>query len=116
MAYTEDNLKEDLKNKEYEFGFTTNIETEKIPKGLNEDIVKLISKKKNEPEWLLEWRLNAFRAWQKMTPPKWAHLKIPEIDYQDIIYYAAPKTKKLRKLGRCRARTERNNGKIGHLT
>ena len=94
MAYTEDNLKEDLKNKEYEFGFTTNIETEKIPKGLNEDIVKLISKKKNEPEWLLEWRLNAFRAWQKMTPPKWAHLKIPEIDYQDIIYYAAPKTKK----------------------
>jgi len=94
MGYTEENLKKDFENKEYEFGFTTDIESEKIPKGLNEDVIRIISAKKNEPEWLLEWRLNAFKKWQEMTPPHWAHLNIPEIDFQDIIYYAAPKTKK----------------------
>ena len=78
-------------NEEYKYGFTTDIETDTIPKGLNEDVVRLISSKKNEPEWLLEYRLKAFRHWQTMTMPTWAHLNIPEINYQDIIYYAAPR-------------------------
>ena len=80
-----------LKDKEYEHGFVTDVEQEFIPKGLNEDIIRLISAKKEEPEWMLEFRLEAFRRWQKMTLPTWAHLDIPEIDFQDIIYYAAPK-------------------------
>ena len=83
----EDNIIEELAEKEYEHGFVTEVEQEFIPKGLNEDIIRLISAKKNEPEWLLEFRLNAFRRWQKMEVPKWAHLDIPEIDFQDIIYY-----------------------------
>ncbi|MCO6496311.1 MAG: Fe-S cluster assembly protein SufB [Chitinophagaceae bacterium] len=87
-------LLEERANREYEFGFTTEIETDTIPKGLTEDTVRLISKKKNEPEWLLEWRLKAYRHWKTLEMPKWAHLKYPEIDFQDIIYYAAPKTKK----------------------
>ena len=76
---------------DYKFGFQTNIDTETIPKGLNEEVVRLISAKKEEPEWLTESRLKAFRHWQTMKMPQWAHLKIPEINYQDIIYYAAPK-------------------------
>ena len=81
--------------KEYSEGFVTDIEQEFIPKGLNEDIIRLISAKKEEPEWLLEFRLEAFRKWQAMTPPKWGHLsRLPEIDFQDIIYYAAPKADK----------------------
>ncbi len=82
---------ESFTEKEYEHGFVTNIEQEFIPKGLNEDIIRLISSKKEEPEWMLEFRLNAFRKWEKMKMPSWAHLNIPEIDFQDIIYYAAPK-------------------------
>ncbi len=84
---------DDLTNREYKYGFTTDIEMDTLPKGLNEDIVKMISAKKNEPEFMLEFRLKAFRHWQKMKSPGWAHLKIPEINYQDIIYYAAPKRK-----------------------
>lgn len=80
-------------NSEYKYGFVTNIEIESAPKGLNEDIVRFISQKKNEPEWMLEWRLKAFAQWQKMQEPHWANLKYPPIDYQDIIYYAAPKQK-----------------------
>ena len=80
---------------DYKYGFTSNIETETIPKGLNEDVVRLISKKKEEPEWLLEWRLKAFRYWQTLTEPKWPNVKYPEVDFQDIIYYAAPKKKPL---------------------
>ena len=80
-----------IADKEYEHGFVTDVEQEFIPKGLNEDIIRLISAKKDEPEWMLEFRLEAFRRWQKMPMPKWAHLDIPEIDFQDIIYYAAPK-------------------------
>ena len=76
---------------DYKFGFQTNIDTETIPKGLNEEVVRIISAKKEEPEWLTESRLKAFRHWQTMKMPEWAHLKIPEINYQDIIYYAAPK-------------------------
>ena len=78
---------------EYKYGFTTDIETETIPRGLNEDVVRLISQKKGEPEWLTAYRLKAYRHWLTMTMPTWAHLDIPEIDYQDIIYYAAPRTK-----------------------
>lgn len=76
---------------EYQHGFETLLHQEFIPKGLNEDIVRLISAKKGEPEWLLEFRLKAFRKWQTMKMPTWGHLNIPEIDFQDIIYYAAPK-------------------------
>ena len=78
----------------YEAGFETDIEMEYAPKGLNEDIVALISKKKNEPQWLLDWRLKAFRHWQTMEEPQWAKLDIPAIDYQDAYYYAAPKDMK----------------------
>ncbi|MGC6412572.1 MAG: Fe-S cluster assembly protein SufB [Candidatus Puniceispirillaceae bacterium] len=78
----------------YKYGFVTDIETEKAPKGLNEDIIRFISEKKEEPEWMLEWRLKAYRYWLKMTPPDWAKLNIPPIDYNDIYYYAAPKQKK----------------------
>ena len=79
---------------EYKQGFETEIEQEFIPKGLNEEIVRLISAKKQEPQWLLDFRLDALRKWQKMTLPTWGHLKIPEIDFQDIIYFAAPKKPK----------------------
>lgn len=88
------NLIEDIANAEYEHGFETNVDQEFIPKGLNEDIVRLISAKKGEPEWLLEFRLKAYRKWVTMEMPTWAHLNIPKIDYQDIIYYAAPAAKK----------------------
>ncbi|MDD3430835.1 MAG: Fe-S cluster assembly protein SufB [Bacteroidales bacterium] len=78
---------------EYKYGFVSDIETESIPEGLNEDVVRLISSKKKEPDWLLEFRLKAFRHWQNMKKPGWAHLDIPEIDYQKMVYYAAPKSK-----------------------
>ncbi len=80
-------------NSEYKYGFVTNIESESAPKGLSEDIVRFISAKKNEPEWMLQWRLKAFAQWQKMKEPHWANLKFPPINYQDIIYYSAPKQK-----------------------
>ena len=79
---------------EYKYGFQTEIESDTIPAGLSEDVVRLISSKKNEPEWLLEWRLKAYHAWRKMTEPHWAHLKYEPIDYEKIIYYSAPKKKK----------------------
>jgi len=76
----------------YKYGFVTDIESEKAPKGLNEDIIRFISAKKDEPEWMLEWRLKAFAVWQKMDSPDWAKLDIPPIDYQDAYYYSAPKS------------------------
>ena len=76
----------------YKYGFFTDIESDKAPKGLNEDIVRFISAKKNEPEWLTEWRLDAFRRWLTMTEPKWARVHYPPIDYQDLYYYSAPKS------------------------
>jgi len=85
-------------DKKYEFGFTTNIEQDTLPPGLNEDVIKIISNKKNEPEWLLNWRLNAFKRWKKMTEPKWAKINYPEIDYQKISYFSAPKKKNLESL------------------
>ncbi len=84
----------EVTNGEYKYGFVTHIDTETIHRGLDEETVRLISAKKNEPEWLLEFRLRAFRHWQTLEMPHWAHLNIPPIDYQDIIYYAAPKQKK----------------------
>ena len=87
--------KEDLQsklNQEYKYGFVTDIASEQISAGLNEDTIKLISTKKNEPEFMLAWRLKAYRKWQQMSQPKWAHLKYNDIDYQDISYYAAPKS------------------------
>ncbi|ADX67070.1 MULTISPECIES: Fe-S cluster assembly protein SufB [Weeksella] len=93
--YTEDDLREDLaKPREYEFGWETEMEYEDFPIGLNEDIVRAISKKKEEPEWMTEWRLEAFRAWQKMTEPEWANIHYEKPDFQAIRYYAAPKVKK----------------------
>ncbi|HFE65021.1 MAG TPA: Fe-S cluster assembly protein SufB [Caldithrix sp.] len=86
---------EKITKSEYKYGFTTDIETDVAPKGLNEDTVRYISAKKAEPEFLLEWRLKAFRRWQKMTEPNWANVHYPPIDYQDAYYYAAPKQKKL---------------------
>lgn len=78
----------------YEFGFTTDVHTEIIEKGLNEDVVRLISQKKNEPEWMLEFRLKAFEYWQRQKQPAWGHVRLPEIDYQAISYYADPLAKK----------------------
>ncbi len=78
---------------EYKYGFVTDIEADEAPMGLNEDIVRFISAKKNEPEWMLEWRLKAYRQWLKMETPKWANVTFPKINYQDIIYYSAPKQK-----------------------
>jgi Fe-S cluster assembly protein SufB len=83
---------------QYRYGFETLIESEKAPKGLSEDIVKFISAKKNEPEWMLQWRLEAYRRWLTMEEPTWARVDYPKIDYQDIYYYAAPKKKELASL------------------
>ena len=83
--------KDNFTQEKYKYGFVTEIESEKIPKGLNEDIIKLISKKKNEPEWMLEWRLSAFKRLENMSVPKWAKAEIDEIDFQDLYYYSSPK-------------------------
>lgn len=91
---TFDDIIEKVTNEEYEYGFVTDIETEYIPKGLSEDTIRLISEKKGEPEWLLEYRLDAYRHWLTMEMPDWAHLDIPEIDFQDIIYFAQPRQKR----------------------
>ena len=85
---------DNLVNQPYKHGFVTEIEAETAPRGLNEDIIRLISAKKNEPEWLLEFRLQAYRHWLTMAEPQWANVHHPKIDYQDIIYYSAPKAKK----------------------
>ena len=80
-------------DREYEAGFVTAIESDSIPKGLSEDTIRLISARKNEPEFMLEWRLQAYRRWLTMTEPAWAQVKYPPIDFQDIVYYSAPKKK-----------------------
>src|SRR6202521_150522 len=89
---------EALANREYKWGFVTEIEADAAPKGVNEDIIRLISTKKNEPEFMLEWRLKAYGYWSKLekeqAEPKWANIKYGPIDYQDIVYYSAPKSKK----------------------
>lgn len=92
--YTEDDLRDDLESgKEYEFGWSTDIEYEDFPIGLNEDIVRKISKRKNEPEWMTEWRLEAFRIWKEMEEPDWANVKYEKPDFQSLQYFAAPKKK-----------------------
>ena len=94
VAPQEENILDDITSGEYKYGFYTNVETETLPKGLNEDIVRRISELKGEPSWMLDRRLRAFRHWKTLEMPRWAYLKIPEIDFQDIIYYAAPRKKK----------------------
>lgn len=94
VTSTETTIQEALK--EYKYGFTSTIEQEIIPKGLNEDIIRLISQKKKEPEFMLEWRLRAYRHWLTMEEPSWAHIRYPKVDFQDISYYAAPKSDKER--------------------
>ena len=92
MATSTDSI-EQLANQDYKYGFVTDIDAEAVPPGLDEEIIRIISAKKGEPEWLLEWRLKAFRVWQTMTEPKWHNVHFPPVDFQDIIYYSAPKQK-----------------------
>ncbi|MEE3463396.1 MAG: Fe-S cluster assembly protein SufB [Candidatus Cryptobacteroides sp.] len=92
----ENKIIKDFTSQEYKEGFVTDVEQDFVPKGLNEDIIRTISRLKEEPQWLLDFRLDAFRHWQKMPMPTWGHLDLPEIDFQDIIYYAAPKKNKER--------------------
>ncbi len=91
METDQDKILSEVTTGEYKYGFYSDIEMEKIPKGLSEDVVRIISKKKNEPDWLLEFRLKSYKHWLTMKMPTWPHLKIPPIDYQEIIFYAAPK-------------------------
>ncbi len=105
---------EQLAKQEYKYGFETTLETEEIPKGLNEDVIRLISSKKNEPEWLLEWRLKAFRLWLTMKEPTWHNVHYPPIDYQDIVYYSAPKNRpKLNSLDEVDPEVRRTFEKLG---
>ena len=92
--YTENELAKELEDQEYKYGFTSDIDSDKIPKGLNEDVIRLISSKKDEPDWLLEFRLNSFRQWKEMVEPNWAHVKYEKPNFQDISYYSAPKQTK----------------------
>jgi Fe-S cluster assembly protein SufB len=94
MGYTEEELAKDLENQEYKFGFTSDFESDKAPNGLSEDIIRFISAKKEEPEWLLEKRLEAYEAWKEMTEPEWAHVHYDKPDFQNICYYSAPKQSK----------------------
>ena len=98
MAYTEEELKKELESQEYQYGFTTDIDSETFPVGLNEDIVKAISKKKNEPEWMTQWRLEAYSSWKKMEEPNWHNVKYKKPDFQSISYFSAPKTNKYKSL------------------
>src|SRR5919109_4223840 len=95
---TATNTVESLANREYKYGFVTDIEADTVPPGLNEDIIRMISAKKHEPDFMLEWRLKAYRYWAKLekseAEPRWANVHYPSIDYQDVIYYSAPKPKK----------------------
>ena len=94
MSAAEENpLLDEFTRKEYEFGFTTNIEADKAPPGLNEEVIRLISAKKEEPQWMLDWRLQAFEVWKSMEEPDWAHVNYEKPDYQAICYYVAPKAK-----------------------
>ena len=93
MQKEQDKILDQVTSGEYKYGFYTDLELDLLPKGLSEDVVRMISEKKGEPSWMLEWRMKAYNHWKTMKMPGWAHLKIPEIRYQDIIYYAAPKQK-----------------------
>ena len=106
-------LVKQIAEQKYEFGFTTDVHTEIIEKGLNEDIVRLISAKKGEPEWMLEFRLKAFRYWKEQTEPKWGHVHVPPIDYQEISYYADPMAKKPAGDGKIDPELEKTFDKLG---
>ena len=93
MAQIKNTLVREIADKEYKYGFETNLYSDQVPRGLNEDIVRLISEKKKEPQFLLEWRLKAFRYWKTMEEPQWQHVKYPPIDYQSYIYYSAPQSR-----------------------
>ncbi len=93
MKYTEDDLKKELETKEYEYGFYTDIESDTFPVGLDENVIRAISKRKEEPEWMTEWRLEAFRYWQTMEEPEWANVRYEKPDFQNISYYSAPNKK-----------------------
>ena len=90
---TEEELLNEVTSSEYKYGFTTDIESDTIPKGISEEVVRIISAKKNEPEWMLEYRLNAYKAWLEMEEPNWANVSYKKPNYQDVIYYSAPKQK-----------------------
>ncbi len=90
---SEDELLEKVTSTEYKYGFTTDIESDTIPKGLSEDVVRIISTKKNEPQWMLDYRLKAYKAWLEMEEPDWANVSYEKPNYQDVIYYSAPKQK-----------------------
>ena len=98
MAKNEDEILDEVTNKDYEFGFTTDIESEKILPGLDEDVIRKISKKKNEPKWLLDWRLESFKIWKDMIEPEWAHVNYEKPDFQAISYFAAPKKSEVKSL------------------
>ena len=107
---------EEIADKEYQYGFVTDIESDTVPVGLNEDVIRLISAKKNEPEWLLEWRLKAYRHWLTMAEPLWHNVNVTPIDYQNIIYYSAPKPKKVAEQpGRSRPGAAGDVREAGHL-
>src|SRR5699024_10427941 len=89
--FNEESLKKELETKEYEYGFYTDIKSDTLPQGLNEEVIRTISKKKDEPEWMTEWRLEAFRYWQEMIEPEWANIHYEKPDFQAISYYSAPK-------------------------
>ena len=94
MENDNNKILEEVTNSEYKYGFYTDIEMDTAPRGLNEDIIRFISKKKNEPDFMLEFRLKAYKKWLEMELPQWAHVSFPPIDFQEIIFYAAPKRKK----------------------
>ena len=105
---------EALVRREYQHGFVTDIETDTLPRGLNEDVIRMISAKKNEPEFMLEWRLKSYRHWLTMTPPAWAHVHYPPIDYQAISYYSAPRISGAQESGRGGPEAARDLREAGH--
>ena len=113
MGKDDNKLVRRIAEQKYEFGFTTDVHTEIIEKGLNEDVVRLISAKKGEPEWMLEFRLKAFRYWQEQKEPKWGHVHVPEIDYQAISYYADPLASKPKGDGKIDPQLEKTFDKLG---
>ncbi len=112
-AYTESDLQKDLEHSDYKYGFVSEFETDRIEKGLNEDVIRQISAKRNEPEWLLEFRLKAYRHWLTLEEPTWAHVKYETPDFQDITYFAAPKTKKLDSLDELDPELKKMYDKLG---
>ncbi len=113
---TESEQIENIVNRRYEHGFVTDIEADSLPPGLNEDVVRAISARKNEPAFMLEWRLQAYRQWLEMREPEWAHVHYPKIDYNEISYFSAPKSDddRPKEPGRSRSETSRDLRQAGH--